>query len=219
MQNGSHLDTHERDERRDVSPVESEQHANQSNSIRGILLFALIILVIVLPIRLFVAKPFIVSGTSMYPTFDTWHYLIIDQLTYRFDEPQRGDVVVFRFPQNPSRFFIKRIIALPEETITLNGNEVRISNEAHPEGFILDEPYLSPDYLKGSQLTTTLGDDEYFVMGDNRKASADSRYWGPLELDRIVGRAYVRLFPFTTIDILPGSTMYAEPLSSTNDAS
>lgn len=199
----------------DSSSVDASVQSNSSapaqkntNSTRSLIIFAFIVLIIVLPIRLYVAKPFIVSGTSMFPTFNTWHYLIIDQLTYQFKEPQRGDVIVFRFPQNPSRFFIKRIIGLPSETVQLNENSVTIYNEDYPEGFVLDEPYVSPENEKDSQLLMELGDNEYFVLGDNRKASADSRYWGPLEYERITGRAYVRLFPFNVIDILPGATTY-----------
>ena len=177
-------------------------------SARTIILFALIVLIIVLPIRLYIAKPFIVSGTSMYPTFDTWHYLIIDQLTYHLETPTRGDVVVFRFPQNPSRFFIKRIIALPGETIALNGTTVTITNDMYPDGAVINEPYVLEENARSANLSVTLGDNEYFVMGDNRRASADSRYWGPLERERIVGRAYMRLFPLSDIGLLPGDVTH-----------
>ena len=213
MSAGSHLEEHE------ITPhtPQSEENSRRSGSLRSLIAFALIVILVVVPIRLFVAKPFIVSGTSMYPTFNTWHYLIIDQITYRFETPQRGDVVVFRFPQNPSRFFIKRIIGMPNETVTLSGTTVTIINEEYPEGFILDEPYLSPEYLKESEIRTTLGDNEYFVMGDNRKASADSRYWGPLEVERIVGRALVRLFPFSEIDLLPGAVSESNLQNATSN--
>lgn len=196
-----------------TSPQETPK--TQLSSTRSLIFFALIVLIIVLPIRLYIAKPFIVSGTSMFPTFNTWHYLIIDQLTYKLDEPKRGDVVVFRFPQNPSRFFIKRVIGLPGETVRLDGNTVTIINNESPDGFTLDEPYVDDAYTKESQLSMELGDNEYFVLGDNRKASADSRYWGPLEFERIVGRAYLRLFPFNSIDVLPGETTYS--IRSTNE--
>ena len=207
MQADSHHD--------DTHVDESTQHDRSSDqpeasgaSTRNLIFFALLVLIIVLPIRLYVAKPFIVSGTSMFPTFDTWHYLIIDQLSYRLDEPKRGDVIVFRYPQNPSRFFIKRIIGLPGETVTLEGTTTTITNDDHPEGFVLAEPYVDDGHQKETDMVMRLGDDEYFVMGDNRKASADSRYWGPLEEERIVGRAYVRLFPFNDIDLLPGTATY-----------
>lgn len=178
------------------------------SSTRNLIFFALLVLIIVLPIRVYVAKPFIVSGASMFPTFNTWHYLIIDQLSYKLSSPERGDVIVFRFPQNPSRFFIKRIIGLPNETVQLNGTTVTIINDEFKDGFVLDEPYVSPENTQKENLIMRLGDDEYFVMGDNRKASADSRSWGPLESYRIIGRAYLRLFPFSEVDVLPGATTY-----------
>ncbi len=201
----SHVDAHE--QHTHSSPTEKSE---KTSSTRSLILFALLVLIIVLPVRLFIAKPFIVSGASMYPTFDTWHYLIIDQLTYRFEKPQRGDVVVFHFPQNPSRFFIKRVIGLPGETVQLNGTTVTIFNDEHPNGFSLNEPYVTDENSKESQLVMELGNNEYFVLGDNRKASADSRYWGPLEDYRIVGRAYLRLFPFASASVLPGAEHYDE---------
>ena len=191
MPDDSHQDTHPLDE-------------NPTTSLKSLILFAVLVMVIVLPIRLFIAKPFIVSGTSMFPTFDTWHYLIIDQISYRFNEPERGDVIVFRFPQDPSRFFIKRIIGLPGEKVVLSGNTVTIFNDESTEGFVLDEPYVSDENKKASNSVSNLGDNEYFVMGDNRAASSDSRYWGPLEDNRITGRAFVRLFPFNSIGTYPG---------------
>ncbi|MAJ97393.1 MAG: signal peptidase I [Parcubacteria group bacterium] len=209
-----HHDSSSVDEQVKATPEENT-HTKPLSSTRSLIFFALIVLIIVLPIRLYVAKPFIVSGTSMFPTFNTWHYLIIDQLTYKFKEPTRGDVVVFRFPQNPSRFFIKRIVGLPLETVELNGNTVTIRNTEFPEGFTLDEPYVDDAYTKESQLVMELGDNEYFVLGDNRKASADSRYWGPLEFERIVGRAYLRLFPFNLVEVLPGETAYT--ITSNNE--
>jgi len=203
----SHLDSLEVREQDQHAPLENDS-GSRGGSARNLILFGLLVLLIVLPIRLFVAKPFIVSGASMFPTFDTWHYLIIDQFSYRIEPPHRGDVVVFRYPQNPSRFFIKRVIGLPGETVQLSGTAVTILNNENPQGFTLDEPYISPEQQKETELTMKLGDDEYFVMGDNRKASADSRYWGPLETERIIGRAYIRLFPLNKIDILPGAASY-----------
>jgi len=202
----------------DQTTPENKSRNNQPKdggaSVRNLIFFALLVLLIVLPIRLYVAKPFIVSGASMFPTFNTWHYLIIDQINYKFNAPERGDVIVFRFPQNPSRFFIKRIIGLPNETIQLSGNTTTIINSDNKDGFVLDEPYVKPENAKSAELVIKLGDNEYFVMGDNRKASADSRSWGPLEHHRIIGRAYLRLFPFSELDILPGATTYT--ITNTN---
>lgn len=168
-----------------------------------IIRFSLLALLIVLPIRMFIAQPFIVSGASMETTFSSNEYLIVDQVTYRFEEPERGDIIVFRYPKDPSKFFIKRIIGIPGDTIEIDGNTVTLTNEEYKEGITLDEPYIhkmSPN----TTLTETLREDEYFVMGDNRDASSDSRMWGVLQRDKIVGRAFLRLFPFTEASFLPG---------------
>lgn len=165
--------------------------------------FALIALIIVVPIRMFVAQPFIVSGASMNNTFENGQYLIVDQLTYQFNEPSRGEVIVFRYPQDPSKFFIKRVIGLPGDTITIDGDAVTIFNEAHPDGARLQEPYVHT-MENSNQLTETLSEQEYFVMGDNRDFSSDSRVWGILHEDKIIGRALVRLFPIRTASTFPG---------------
>lgn len=171
-------------------------------------LYVIIAGCVALFIRLFIATPYLVSGASMEPTFETYDYLVIDRLSYRFNEPERGDVIVMHYPYDPSRTFIKRIIALPGETITINGSAVTIENAQYPEGLLVSEPYIS-EALKGdNQLSVVLGDGEYFVMGDNRHASADSRTWGTLPQENIVGRAYLRLFPFNQIEILPGEARY-----------
>jgi len=169
-----------------------------------ILRFSIIALIIVIPIRMFIAQPFIVSGASMEETFQNGEYLIVDQLTYQFNKPERGDVVIFRYPQDPSKFFIKRVIALPGETIVIDETGVRITNESSPRGFVIDEPYISTMTTTGI-LRESLGEREYFVMGDNRDFSSDSRSWGVLQEERIIGRAFLRLFPPTSFSYLPGS--------------
>ncbi|MFA4890538.1 MAG: signal peptidase I [Candidatus Paceibacterota bacterium] len=140
--------------------------------------FTLIAVLIVAPIRLWIAQPFIVSGASMEPTFHNGDYLIVDELSYNFNGPQKNDVVIFRYPLDPSKYFIKRIEGLPGENIKTNGKEI------------------------------TLKENEYYVMGDNRGASSDSRSWGPLKENFIVGRAFVRLWPFNKIGILPGQKTF-----------
>lgn len=165
--------------------------------------FILIALAIVLPIRLFIAQPFIVSGASMNPTFTNGQYLIIDELSYHLTLPERGDVVVFKYPKNPKQYFIKRVIGLPGETVTVNEQgQVIIKNIAGEEVATLKEPYVQ--FTKSDSVELKLGLDEYFVMGDNRAGSFDSRMWGPVKEDLIVGKAFLRLFPFTTIGVLPG---------------
>lgn len=168
-----------------------------------LLQFALIAILIVVPVRLFIAQPFVVSGASMQPTFENGQYLIIDQLSYRFDQPNRGDVIVFQYPYDTTKYFIKRIIALPGETINIDGSNVFIHNDEYPDGFQLDEPYVAHMSM-AAPFSQTLNEEEYFVMGDNRDQSSDSRVWGVLENDRIVGRALLRLLPVTDAALLPG---------------
>lgn len=182
----------------------SEPHKQGEGSPGELLRFAIIALIIVLPIRWFVALPFIVSGASMEETFHNNEYLIVDQLTYKFEDPARGDVIVFRYPRDPSKFFIKRVIGLPGETIKIAGNSVTIINSENPEGLVLNEPYAEIARTM-SNLTQELGEGEYFVMGDNRDASSDSRVWGTLEESKIVGRALLRLFPLNEVGLFPGS--------------
>lgn len=166
-----------------------------------IIRFTLIALAIVIPVRMFIAQPFVVSGESMFPTFENGDYLIIDEISYHLGQPHRGDVVVFRYPLKPDRFFIKRIIALPNETIKFDDGIITITT-AGGETISMEEPYIQEQ--SAGNFTTKLADDEYFVMGDNRNASSDSRVWGPLQKDFITGRALVRLLPASHVGILPG---------------
>jgi signal peptidase I len=168
--------------------------------------FIVISLIIVVPIRMFVMQPFVVSGLSMFPTFDDKEYLIVDELSYNFRNPVRGEVVIFKYPKNPSIFYIKRIIGLPGETVKVAGNTVTIINTEHPEGFLIDQPYIETDSGTTDELTLKAG--EYFVMGDNRGASSDSRYWGAVPRKNIIGRAYLRLLPIAHADVLPGAYTY-----------
>ncbi len=165
--------------------------------------FVVIALAIVIPVRMYIAQPFVVSGESMYPTFHDREYLIVDEISYRLDQPERGDVIVFRYPNDPDRFFIKRIIGLPYEQIRIQDEVVTIINERYPEGITLDEPYRGSPMTGTTRLT--LQEGEYFVMGDNRNASSDSRIWGPLPADHIVGRALIRIFPLKSFAWKPGS--------------
>ncbi len=175
--------------------------------IRDIIKFVLLVALIVIPIRTFIAQPFVVSGASMDETFNHGDYLIVDQISYRFNQPKRGEVIVFRYPKDPSQFFIKRIIGLPNETVELNNNSIIIYNDIHPRGFELNEPYLKDrnDYQYQS-IKTDLNQDEYFVLGDNRQQSSDSRVWGALVEDKIIGRPFLRLYPLNfPPSIKPGS--------------
>jgi len=172
--------------------------------VREVIEFSLIALLIVVPIRFFVAQPFIVSGASMEPTFDGGEYLIVDQISHYFEEPYRGEVIIFKYPIDQSKFFIKRIIGLPGETISIRGSAITITTADQSETFTLSEPYLETSRVGADFITVVLDEDEYFVLGDNRRASSDSRIWGALPKDLIVGRAFLRLLPPSRIDYLPG---------------
>jgi len=167
-----------------------------------LLKFAIIALLIVIPIRMFIAQPFVVSGESMFPTFNDKEYLIVDEISYLLGNPHRGDVVIFRYPNDTKRFFIKRIIGLPNEEIIIKNGIVTIKNEANPDGFTLEEPYIAEKF--DTTVTFKTGDDEYFVLGDNRNRSSDSRSWGTLPRKLMAGRAYLRLLPLKEISYLPG---------------
>jgi signal peptidase I len=176
----------------------------RENVFTELLKFILVAVIIVVPVRLFIAQPFIVSGASMDPTFMNGQYLIVDELTYRLAAPERGDVVIFKYPKDPSQYFIKRIIGLPGETVNIVPNRVSVTKTDDSE-VVLEEEYVVNEG-NGSNLTVTLRDDEYFVMGDNRPESSDSRFWGVLPRENIIGRALVRLLPLQSATILPGST-------------
>ena len=160
-----------------------------------------IALAIIIPVRFYLFQPFIVTGQSMLPSFHDGEYLIIDELTYRVSDPKRGEVAVIRSPQDASQFFIKRIIGLPSETVEISGGRVTIYNEASPAGLHLSEEYLQGSATTFGSLRITLSSEQYFVLGDNRLASSDSRVFGPIARDTLVGRVFVRAFPLNRFGI------------------
>ncbi|MDA1335064.1 MAG: signal peptidase I [bacterium] len=158
----------------------------------------IISLIIVVPVRLFIAQPFIVRGASMEPNYHDGQYLIIDEISYRFNDPERGDVIVLRYPNDPSEFYIKRIIGLPGETVIVNEGVVSIQGTEGPLG----EEYLPKGLLTSGNIVKTLEGGQYFVLGDNRENSSDSRVWGELDEDFVVGRAILRLWPIQDFELL-----------------
>ncbi len=151
-----------------------------------------IAVVAVLLVRSFVTQPFLVSGASMEPTFNNGNYLLIDELTYNFRPPERGEVIVFRYPNDTSTYFIKRVIGLPGETVIITQGTVSVKNQHGVE--VLREPYVMGQ-ATSPNMQRTLGKGEYFVMGDNRNFSFDSRSWGPVPSKDIVGMVRFRLWP------------------------
>jgi signal peptidase I len=202
IQNSPAVETLPDTTQKEVVQIKKEVKKQKEKSFwRELLEFALIAVLIVVPFRIFIAQPYIVNGASMSPTFETDNYLIVDQLSYRFTTPARGSVIIFKYPLNTSWYFIKRVIGLPGETVTIKNGVVTITKTDGTK-LTLNEPYVK--FPKIENYTKTLGSDEYFVMGDNRLGSADSRIWGPLPAKDIVGRPILRLFPLTEIGVLPG---------------
>lgn len=155
-------------------PINTPQSSEKRSAIFDFIKFIFIVAIIVIPIRFWVAQPFLVSGASMEPTYYDGDYLIVDEISYRISDPKKNDVIIFRYPKNPSTFFIKRIAGLPNEELLVDGREIKLKN------------------------------DEYFVLGDNRDASSDSRIWGPVPKKMIIGRSIVRLWPLNKIGLFPG---------------
>lgn len=158
-------------------------------------------LIIIIGIRSFVMQPFFVNGQSMEPNFHDGDYLIVNEIGYKFDDPRRGDVIVFHYPNDPRQFFIKRIIGLPGEKIEIKNNEIVIYNKEHPDGFSLAEFYIPKSAVISKNHSKELKNDEYYVLGDNRIASSDSRVWGVLEKHHIVGKAWIRAWPFNDFSV------------------
>lgn len=150
-------------------------------------------------IRSFLVQPFLVSGTSMVPNFQNGDYVLVDELTYDLRAPARGEVVVFRDPQDISTYFIKRIIGLPGETVKITNNSITVTNQQNPNGLALDESYLPSGTVTAGTESYTLSSSTYLVLGDNRPFSFDSRSWGPLPAKNLIGLVRVRLWPPTAI--------------------
>lgn len=150
-------------------------------------------------IRSFLVQPFLVSGSSMVPSFSDGDYLLVDQVTYRFRVPERGEVIVFRPPENDSTYFIKRIIGLPGETIKISGGKVIVLGSDSGGEIVLNENYLPPSFITRGEEEFRLSDAEYLLLGDNRSYSFDSRSWGALNEEKIVGLVRLRLWPLTAL--------------------
>jgi len=159
----------------------------------------LVAFVTVFVIRNFLIQPFLVSGNSMEPSFSSGDYLLVDEVSYRFREPERGEVVVFRYKDNESTFYIKRIIGLPQERILINDEKIFIFNLEYPDGFNPKEKYIASSIKTLGNVDIALSENEYFVLGDNRYYSFDSRSWGPVQRAEIVGSARLRLWPINKV--------------------
>ena len=169
------------------------------SSVLEVLEVALVAVVSVFLIRTFLVQPFLVSGASMAPNFSSGDYLLVDELTYKIREPERGEVIVFSYPSGGSTSFIKRVIGLPGERVVLEGDKISIFNDEYNQGLIIGEEYLPSGTITSGSVDLKLNAEEYFVLGDNRSYSFDSRSWGVLIYDDIVGLARIRLWPFGSL--------------------
>lgn len=183
-------------------PETEEQVAGSASAVLAFIFeliqVAAVSLAIIIPVRYFLIQPFYVKGASMEPSFFDHEYLIIDEVSYRFAEPKRGDIVVFRYPVDPKQFFIKRVIGLPGETVEASEEGIKVYNDQYPNGMTIDESNYLPKETVPSTISRTLNlkSGEYFVMGDNRGSSLDSRFFGAIKRTDIVGKVWLRGWPF-----------------------
>lgn len=189
-----------------------EQIKNFFSQVFELVKIVVISLAIIIPIRYYLIQPFYVKGASMEPTFYDQEYLIVNEIGYKVNPPQRGDVVVFRYPRDPQEFFIKRIVGLPGEKVQVKDGQVVVYNQDNNwQGVSLNEDYL-PKSLKTYGMNddiVTLNNEEYYVLGDNRNASKDSRVFGPVNKSFLIGRVWLRGFPFSRAQYFePKSTQF-----------
>lgn len=190
------------------SDTPSEKSGSVGSFLWELSRIVIVAFVIMIAFRYFVAEPFIVSGSSMVPNFQNREYLVVNKISYRFNDPKRGDVVVFHYPKDTSQYFIKRIIGLPGEKVKVENGKVYVYNDQFPQGTVVTEDYLSnEDITFGKSDIVSLGSDEFYVLGDNRLASSDSRVWGVLPRHDIVGSTLLRVFPLNTF----GTLNFPEP--------
>ncbi|OGY79281.1 MAG: signal peptidase I [Candidatus Kerfeldbacteria bacterium RIFCSPHIGHO2_02_FULL_42_14] len=194
--NTSNINTEPNTHTNEPNQKEQQPEAPRENFFIEVVKVIILALAIIIPVRYFLIQPFYVRGASMEPNFYDYEYLIIDEISYRFREPQRGEVIVIRDPRNPKQYFIKRVIGLPGEKIKIRDGGVWITNNTYPEGFFLNETeYLPEDLQTSGDRIHVLKDEDYFLLGDNRPASLDSRSIGPVPRKKIIGRVWLRAWP------------------------
>lgn len=195
-------------DKQDLNSEELNNFGAEDNPAKDFLYFVfdllktgIVVFIVAFSLRYFAIQPFVVDGESMMPNFVNNEYILAEKVSYLFGEPKRGDVVVFRYPGNPNISYIKRIIGLPGETIAIENNSIKITSKDYPSGTTLDEGYISKAMVtvvsnsENGALERTLSGDEYFVMGDNRQHSSDSREWGALPKANIIGRTWLTILP------------------------
>ncbi|EKE20661.1 MAG: hypothetical protein ACD_7C00509G0018 [uncultured bacterium] len=201
-----------KDKDKNIDEENGELYSGVGSFFIEIIKIFILAVVVILPIRMFLFQPFFVQGASMEPNFEDGQYLIVNELGYKetdlkiakidsFKEINRGEVIVFKYPLNPKQFFIKRVIGLPKERIKIEKGSVYIYNKDNPSGLKLSEDYLPSGLTTKGDNDYLIKDDEYFVMGDNRNHSSDSRMWGPIKTSNVVGRVLLRAWPISVAKI------------------
>lgn len=180
-------------------PEHGEQQAlpktNWSNAARELVETVLLTLVIFFMIR-FAIENYRIEGESMEPNFHNGQFLLVNKIQYLIGSPQRGDVIIFRYPLNPKKNFIKRVIGLPGEKVEIRAGKIFVNGVRVPEPY----PYNFADYDYGP---ITVGSDEYFVLGDNRPYSSDSHSWGMVPVKDLIGKAWISYWPTDDWGIVP----------------
>lgn len=190
-----------------MDPIEDHPAPSLKNHIIEFTQTLVVFLAIGSVIYLFAVQPHKVSGCSMCPNFHTGDYILTDKITYRFSEPKRGDIIVFKNPRDPAQDFIKRIIGVPGDKIKIKDGHVYLN------GHIIKEPYLDPNLMTNPQAflnddeEVTVKNDNYIVFGDNRPGSSDSREWGLLPKENIIGKAFFRYWPKEVIGLIPHDSL------------
>lgn len=179
------------------------------NIVKAIIIFVMEILETVvfvgslfIVVYLFILQPNQIKGASMEPTFHNGNYIFTSKVTYKFRDPIRGDVVVFHAPRNPDLEYIKRIIGLPGDTILIENQTVYVNGEEIQEEYISAATTLSLAGFIEEGVPTTIPEGYYFVMGDNRPRSSDSREFGPITYESIIGQVVYRYFPFNEMGVV-----------------
>jgi signal peptidase I len=154
-------------------------------------------------IYLFAVQPHKVSGCSMCPNFQTGNFILTDKITYRFSPPQRGDIIVFKNPRDPSQDFIKRIMGIPGDKVSIRDGRVYLNGQSLKEPYLDPSLITSPGAFLNENQEVQVKPDTYLVFGDNRPGSSDSREWGYLPKENIIGKAFFRYWPKEVIGLIP----------------
>lgn len=177
-------------------PLEESKSVQAIFSVFDYTKTALLLIVLVLLLYYLVFQVFFVRGLSMDPSFFDGEMILVDRASYYFRDPGRGDAIVFVFPGTENEKYIKRVIGLPGERIKIKNNKIFINER------LLKEDYIGSDILTLGDVEFELKEKEYLVLGDNRELSNDSRIWGPLSRENIIGKAQFVLYPFSGKQII-----------------